>query len=145
MVAVHEREVLEAVERFGDEPGLLLPAYPDLGIDAPQVVGHRVLAQRLVVAPVGVLVEVRHRKLPHGAVHRVAPAQPDAVGLRDRAPAAVAPEERDDVVEIAHRAHVQEERRLAMHPERARSKYGPKRVAVLLGTSTLRSIFTSST
>src|SRR5205085_7781758 len=75
-------------------------------------------AQRLVRVAVVILVKIRHRELAQAAVYRVAPAQPDAVGLRDRAPAAVPLEDRDDMVEVVLGAHVEKERRLAMRPER---------------------------
>jgi hypothetical protein len=119
VVPVDQREVAQVVERLAYAPGVLLAAHPDRRVDAAQVVGHRVLAQGLVAELVGVLVEVRDRQLAQRAVHRVAPAQADAVGLGDRAPAAAPAEEGHHVVEVAHRAHVHQQRRLAVHPQRA--------------------------
>ena len=48
------------------------------GRQAPQVVGQGIGAQGLAVALVVVLVQVGHRQLAQGPVHRVAPAQADA-------------------------------------------------------------------
>ena len=70
-------------------------------------------------ALVRVLVQIRHRELAQRAVNRVAPAKHGGIGLRDRTPAAAAPEQRDDVVVIALGAHIHQKRRLAVHPERA--------------------------
>ena len=67
--------------------------------------------------------KIRHDQLAQAAVHRVAPAQRDAVGLGNGAPAPAAPEQRDDVVVVAHRAHVEQQRRLAVHPERRRGEH----------------------
>jgi len=125
LAAADEAEVAQLVQGLGDLPGVLLAARPDRGIGAAQVVGHRVLAQRLVVAAVAVLVEVGQRELAQRAVHGVAPAQEDAVGLGDGAPAAVAAEQRHHVVVVTLRAHVEEQRRLAVHPQRGRGEHRP--------------------
>ncbi len=114
----HRLQVVDEV------PGAVLHRHPVGGHHAPQVVGHRVSAQRLVVALVVVLVQVGHGELAQARVNRVAPAQADAVGLGDRAPAAVAPEQRHHVVEILHRLQVEQQRRLALDPQRAGGEHG---------------------
>src|SRR5262245_4882984 len=53
VIAVHQRKMAQFVERFAHAPGVLIPGYPDFRRDAPQVVGQRVLAQRLVAELVG--------------------------------------------------------------------------------------------
>jgi len=102
---------------------VLGPARPNPRVGTAQVVGHRVLAQRLVVAPVAVLVKVGHRELAQRAVHGVAPAQEHAIRLGDGAPAPVAPEERHHVVVVTLGTHVQEQGRLAVHPQRRSRKH----------------------
>ena len=68
--------------------------HPLGGIDAAHVERRRVAAQRLVAALVRVLVEIGERQLAQRAVDGIAVAQRRAVGLGDRAPGAVAAEER---------------------------------------------------
>ena len=103
-----------------ERPSRNRTGHPQRRIDAAQVERGRVAAQRLVAAPVEELVEVRHRELAQGAVHRLAVAQPRAVALRQRAPRASAAEQRDHVRVVVRRAiEVHDERWLAVDPQRA--------------------------
>src|SRR5262245_26511028 len=113
LVALPEQWIVpELVQLLRHLPAVRTVGDPALRRDHAEIEEPRVPAQRLLPATVRVLVEVAHRELAQAAVDRVAVAERQVVRLRDRAPAPVAAEDCDDVVVVAHRLQIEEQRPL---------------------------------
>src|SRR4029453_7182476 len=82
----------EAIVRF---PARRIGGHPKRGIHSPQIERGRMAHQGPSSAGIAVFVEIGHRELAQAAIDRIAVTQSDVVALRDRAPRAAAPKERD--------------------------------------------------
>ena len=115
-----ERAVRDVREVLGHPPEVIRRGHP-VGvatIEALEVDRLGVRPERALAAKVHVTVEVAHHELAEPAVDRCAVPEPDEVRLRDRPPAAVDAEHRQDVVGVLDRLEVEKERREAQYPER---------------------------
>ena len=110
-------------DEVGDLPAVLRIIDPLLRRQAAEVIRLGIAPQGLA-RTLGVFVEVGHRELAYAAVHGVAPAQADVIGLGDGAPLAVHAEGRDDVVHVLVGAEVQEQGRVALQPQREGGHHG---------------------
>jgi len=81
---------------------------------------------------VEVLLEIAHHQLPHRAVDRSAVAEAGVIALRDRPPEAMLLEDGDDMVVVAMRDEVDDERLPSADPHRRR---GEERALEAVGQS----------
>src|SRR2546427_5788903 len=95
-----ERRVGDLEQMLGDPPEIGLGDHPARmrAVEAGEVDGPRVRAQRALAAQVHVALEVAHHQLAQRAVHRLAVADTREVRLRDGTPVTTRAEDRDDVV-----------------------------------------------
>ena len=101
---------------------MLVAAHPIVLVERLQVERPRVAAKGFLALDVVERFEVRHHQFAQRPVDRLAEAQPGEVGLRDRAPASVLPEQRDEVAIVVLRVHLQDQRRISQPPKRRRSE-----------------------
>ena len=111
---------LDEVQR--DVPEVLFRRHPAAPIEARDVHGLRVSAQRLLAPQVEVLLEIRQRQVPDRAEDRLAKPEAPEVGVAHRSPSSWATEDRHDVVGVLHRLQVDDQGRVALKAQRGGGK-----------------------
>ena len=114
----------DLAEMFRDKPDRFGGDHPIEPVEPREVYRPRIAAQRALEAKVEVNVEITERELAQGSVDRLAVAAPGEIRFGDRAPEAALFEDGDDVVSVAIRFKVEDERRKPEHAQSRRAKDG---------------------
>src|SRR6266542_602143 len=126
--AVHGREAFldarrqkadmrDAGQVVGNLPEVFLASHPVDGVEAREIDGPRVAAQRLLPAQVEVRLEVGEDERADCRVDRLAKAKARVIRTRDRAQATVLPEDRENVIVVINRLEIQEKRGMPLHAQ----------------------------
>src|ERR1039458_5481873 len=119
-----QRCVPDLAQVFGHFPDVSVRRHPVNRIEAPQVDGPGVISERLFLAQIEVVLEVRHRQLAQRAVYRLAEAESREVGFRQGAPMPEAAEDGEHVIVVPHGFEVEQQRRLAHHGQSGGGEQG---------------------
>src|ERR1700730_528795 len=95
----------------GDKPDRRIRCHPVETIEAREIYRARVPAKRVLEAEIEVNVKVTHGEFAQRSVNRFAIPATSEVGFRDCAPSAAHFENRDDMVGVAIRFKIEDQRR----------------------------------
>src|SRR2546428_773768 len=117
-----ERDVRDPIQVLRQRPELGCGGHPADAVEAREIHRPRVPPQCLFAGVVVVVLEVRQHELAQRAVHGLSKA--DACEFRrcDRAPLPSDSIRRDDVIVVAHRREIDDQRTLAANAQRGRGE-----------------------
>jgi hypothetical protein len=121
---LEQRDVRDFAKVFGNKPNVFFRSHPVAAIEASEIHGTGVAAERAFSAQVEVDVKIAHGQLSEAAVDGFAIAAASEVGFGHRAPMSANAEDGDHVVGIAIGFEVKDQWRKADHAQSGSGKGG---------------------
>ena len=111
--------VRNLIQIFGDVKNVPFRSHPLLPVEAGEINRRGKAAERFLAAEIEVVLEIRERELAERAVDGLAERETGIFRLAYRAPAAVLPEYRQDMVVVADRGEVDQQGMEAVEAQRS--------------------------
>ena len=107
---------------FGDEPDGLVGAHPITIVKPGQIHRTRIPAEGAFKPKIEINVEVAHREFPESAINRLTVTTPGEIRFGHCSPMATNLVDRNDMISVAVRFQIEDQRRKSDRPQRGSGK-----------------------